>query len=109
MPGKNCCIVNCGSCRRIKNIGIFKLPSLNKNKEWRELWLGEIKKTRVIDKHFQELIEKDHVYICEKHFREDIEICKLYNFLRLKCLFEIFPVLIYLVFVYIILYDIYFF
>ena len=45
MPGKNCCIVNCGSCRRIKNIGIFKLSSLNKKKEWQELQLGEIKKT----------------------------------------------------------------
>lgn len=79
MPGKNCCIVDCGTCRRpkFKDIGIFKLPALNVDKAWRESWLGEIKKTRTVDKHFQDLINKDHVYTCEKHFRdEDLEICK---------------------------------
>ena len=45
-----------------------------------EEWLGEIKKTRVLDQNFKELIEKDRVFTCEKHFAaENIEICK-YSF-----------------------------
>lgn len=77
MPGENCSVVGCGSCRSTKGLGIFKLPSEKSNKEWRERWLGELKKTRTLDSHFRSLIEKDHVYTCEKHFREeDIEICK---------------------------------
>ena len=76
MPGQNC-IIGCGACRRMKGLGIFKLPSEDANKEWRSIWLGEIKKRRTVDKHFQDLINKDHAYTCEKHFRkEDIEICK---------------------------------
>lgn len=70
MPGANCCIVGCGSCRRKTNdeesqkIGIFKLPTVQANKKWRDKWLAEIKRTRL-------------VYICEKHFSpEDIEICE---------------------------------
>ncbi len=44
---------------------------------WRKEWLGEIKKMRDLDQSFKELIEKDHVHTCEKHFAaEDIEICK---------------------------------
>ena len=79
MPGKNCCIPNCGSCRRKKNIGIFKLPSSKNDKEWREKFLGEIKKTRTVDNQFQGQIDKDHVYTCERHFREEeIEICKIF-------------------------------
>ena len=85
MPGKNCSIVGCGSCRRSKGIGIFKLPSAETNEKWREEWLGEIKKTRVMDANFRQLIGKDHVYTCEKHFREeDIETCKCANNLFFK-------------------------
>lgn len=77
MPGENCCIVGCGTSRRTKGIGIFKLPSLAVEKEWREKWLQQITKSRVLDKNLKEQIGKDKVYTCEKHFRtEDIEICK---------------------------------
>ena len=27
MPGENCAVFGCGSCRRTKGIGIWKLPS----------------------------------------------------------------------------------
>jgi len=77
MPGENCCVVGCGSNRRMKGLGIFKLPSKNLYKEWREKWLNEITKYRVIDKSFKAQIEKDNVYTCERHFHPDeIEICK---------------------------------
>ena len=43
----------------------------------RDQWLGEIKKTRTVDKNFLELIKNDRVYTCERHFKnEDIETCK---------------------------------
>ena len=46
-------------------------------KKWRSDWLTAITKTRVVDKSFKELIAKDRVYTCERHFAsDDIEICK---------------------------------
>ena len=54
MPGVNCALIGCGSCRRTKGIGIFKLPSAkdDKHKRWRGEWVGELKKTREVDKDF---------------------------------------------------------
>ena len=71
MPGVNCAVVGCGSCRGTKGIGIFKLPSAkdDKHKRWRDEWVGELKKTREVHK----------VYACEKHFKDEvIEICKYF-------------------------------
>ena len=46
-------------------------------KKWREEWLSEITKTRVIDKVFQKQINSNKAFICEKHFKpEDVELCK---------------------------------
>ena len=48
-----------------------------KHREWHEAWLGELKKTRVINSDFRDQIRNDRVYTCEKHFApEDVEICK---------------------------------
>ncbi len=79
MPGDNCAVFNCGSCRRTKGIGIFKLPAANNDnkKKLTEELLNEIRKSRVLDKAFKERIKNDRVFICEKHFLpEQIEICK---------------------------------
>ena len=79
MPRVNCAIVGCGTSRRTKGIGIFKLPAAknDKYKKWREEWVSEITKTRVIDKAFREKILNDTVYTREKQFKaEDIELCK---------------------------------
>lgn len=77
MPGDNCSVYGCGSCRRHKDIRIFKLPREAVDKGWRDLWLGEIKKTRTVDKKFQEQIDKNNVFTCKKHFKEeDIIVCK---------------------------------
>ena len=61
MPGVNCTVVGCGTYRRTKGIGIFKLPVAknDKYKRWREEWLSGITKTRVIDKAFREKILND--------------------------------------------------
>ena len=60
MPGVNCAVVGCGTSRRTKGIGIFKLPAAKnaKYKRWREEWLSEITKTRVIDKAFSSSVRK---------------------------------------------------
>ena len=79
MPGENCSLFDCGTCRRTKGIGIWKLPvpPNAEYKKWREDWLNEITKTRVINKNFRQMIENDKVFTCEKHFKpEDVEICK---------------------------------
>jgi len=54
MPDVNCAIIGCGSCHRTKGIGIFKLPLAkdDKHKRWRDEWVGELKKTREVDKDF---------------------------------------------------------
>lgn len=86
MPGENCSIVGCGASRRIKGIGIFRVPSAVKYKEWRTNWLSQVTKSRVIDSAFREQIENDRVYVCEKHFNpEDIEIRKI---IFLSCIFQ---------------------
>ena len=78
MPGANCCIPLCGTSRH-KGIGIFGIivATEQKSTEWRENLLGEIKKTREVDKAFREQILKNSVKICEMHFKpEYIEIRK---------------------------------
>ena len=79
MPGDNCAVFGCGSCRRTKGIGIWKLPAAKDeaHKKWRHDWLSEITKTREIDHEFRKRIENDKVFTCEKHFDvEDFETCK---------------------------------
>ena len=78
MPGDNFSVFRCGSCRRNKGIGIWKLPTpLNDDfRKWSEAWLNKLTKYRVTDKDFQNQIDNDKGFTCEKHFKpEDIEIC----------------------------------
>jgi hypothetical protein len=67
MPGDNCAVFGCGSSKRKKGIGIWKLPNAKdeRHKEWREKWLNEITKTRAIDADFKKRI--DSVFTCEKN------------------------------------------
>ena len=79
MPGENCAVIGCGTCRRTKGVGIWKLPAAKNDayKKWRDDWLNEITKTREVDREFRERIKNDNVFTCERHFEaEDIEICK---------------------------------
>ena len=77
MPGENCCIVGCGTCRNQKDLGIFKIPS-PKDMQWRKKVLNIISTYRVIDPLFRKRIETSKVYICERHYEKDLIIqCKL--------------------------------
>ena len=47
------------------------------HKQWREDGLGEITKTREVDRDFKREVENDNVFTCEKHVHpEDTETCK---------------------------------
>ena len=72
MPGANCSLATCGTSRRTKGIGIFKLPAPvdDFHAEWRAKILSKITKDRVIDASFRNQIQKDKVHIFEKHFEE---------------------------------------
>ena len=65
--------------RKAVEFGSFQKPKDEAHKKWRNEWLQQITRSRDVDRHFKDLVEKDRVYTCEKHFKpEDIEICK-YN------------------------------
>ena len=79
MPGKNCAFVGCSSNSRHKQISLLKLPTVKDEttKKWRKEMLNVITKDRVVDETFKKQVEKDHAYVCEKHFREcDMYMCK---------------------------------
>ena len=90
MPGDNCAFNQCGTSRRSKGIGLFKLPTPRhsddvETKEWREKVLAVLKKYRVEDEGFKRQLAANTLHICEKHFRpEDIEICK-FNYTKFTC------------------------
>ena len=66
MPGVYCSVLGCGSCRRSKGIGIFKLS---------------VAKDEAHQMDFREQIKNDKVHACKKRFKpKDIEICK-YHFI----------------------------
>ena len=57
MPGDNCAVVGCGSCRRSKGIGIWKLPAPRNEeyKKWRVDWLNELTKFVLVCKRVRPL------------------------------------------------------
>ena len=80
MPGSNCSIFGCNTSRRHKGIAIFRLPNAKKDEEtakWSKEMLSIITRDRVMDDNLKKMIEKNNVFVCEKHFREqDIYHCK---------------------------------
>ena len=81
MPGENCAVFGCGTCRNQKDLAIFKVPTAKDEvtRKWRSEMLSIITRDREMDAKFKRLIEKDKVYICERHFELDqLWICKYY-------------------------------
>ena len=51
-------------------------PKDEAHKKWRDKWLQQTARSRDLDRLLKELLVKDLVFKCEKHFEpEDIEIC----------------------------------
>ena len=79
MPGDKCSVLGCGSCRRTKGIGIWKLSLLRTRltKEGKKIGSTNLTKSRVVDAELKkkEKIENDKVFTSEEHFAgEDIEV-----------------------------------
>lgn len=52
-------------------------PKNKAHRKWRENWLHELTKWRVLDAELKQWIENNKVFTSEKHFSgEDIETCK---------------------------------
>ena len=93
MPGENCAFFGCSTSRK-HGIGLFKLPCpwADENEEItrlktnaRESWLNLILRTRQSTPELKARIEKNNIYVCERHFKPECIIeCKyfLMNFVR---------------------------
>ena len=80
MTGDNCCINGCGSNRKDKTLGFFKLPSTKfaHHREWREKWLAILLKYRQ-DPEFKGLVKREKVRTCSKHYHpHEIIHCKYF-------------------------------
>ena len=62
--------------RKALEFGTFQNRRTKRTRNRTE-WLQQITQSRDVDRHFKDLVEKDRVYTCEKHFKpEDIELDK---------------------------------
>ena len=80
MPGANCSMYGCGTSRKHKDIGIFKLPLPKDDfhRKWRQDLIDIILRFRVLDESLERQINEDRIHICQRHFREDqFYVCKL--------------------------------
>lgn len=92
MTGSNCSIVGCTTNRNThKDRSIFRLPTGKKSPqalEWRKSWLNVILKDRDLDNNFKKQIQKNNVFVCERHFKEtDLLQCKFKSLMFCKQLF----------------------
>ena len=73
MPGQNCSIFGCGTCRNQKEYGLFKLPNgqTEADTKWRREMLNIITKHRIVDDKLKEKINENKIWICQKHFDDD--------------------------------------
>ena len=67
MPGDNCAFNQCGTSRRTKGVGLFKLPTANdeESTRWRREFLNVITRYRVKDKDFVRQLSSDSIHVCE--------------------------------------------
>ena len=89
MPGANCSIYGCHTCRskKYKGIAIFKVPAAKDdfNTTWRGRLIHAITKDRVIDESLRKQINECNLYICEKHYTSDQIIQRKYLIFILLC------------------------
>ena len=80
MPGANCSIFGCGTNRRHRGVGIFKIPAGKdeKSKEIHDAWIKVITRDRVVDDNFRKKIDSGSVYVCERHFKKEEIECREY-------------------------------
>eukprot|EP00111_Clytia_hemisphaerica_P001793 TCONS_00005052-protein len=76
MPGRgngaHCAIFGCSTCRK-HGLSLFRLPTAKNDRfaQWRSDMINSITKDRVADAVFKNKVEKNTIFICERHFREE--------------------------------------
>ena len=79
MTRSNCSIVGCNTTRKHKDIGQLRCPDPKKYPQWNKEFLSVVTKDRVVDDKFKKQIEKNNVYVCQRHFNdEDLWHCKVF-------------------------------
>lgn len=73
MPGENCSILGCGTCRNQLTWSIFKIPS-KKQEQWRLEVLRVILKYREMDASLRSRVESGKLYVCERHYKSDMVV-----------------------------------
>lgn len=72
MPGANCALLGCATSRK-SDLSLFKLPfaaqgdseyTVKLKTDAREEWL---RRTRELDEKLKKMIEKNNVFLCERH------------------------------------------
>lgn len=81
MPGANCALFGCSTCRK-RGLSFFKLPSpargdseetVTLKNNTRTEWLRVILRTREMIPELKQRIEKNGIYLSERHFKEFID------------------------------------
>ena len=76
MPGENCAILGCGTCRNQSVWSIFKIPP-HREEKWRADVLKVVLKYREMDASLRSRIDSGKVYVCERHYKSDMVVqCK---------------------------------
>ena len=86
MPGANCALFGCSTNRK-SDLSLFKLPSpargdreetatLKNNA--RTEWLRVILRTREMTPDLKQRIDKNEIYLCERHFKAEVIIDRKY-------------------------------
>ena len=86
MPGANCALFGCSTSRK-SDLSLFKLPSpargdreetatLKNNA--RTEWLRVILRTREMTPDLKQRIDKNEIYVCERHFKAEVIVDRKY-------------------------------
>ena len=76
MPGENCSILGCGTCRNQSTWSIFKIPT-KKQEKWRSEVLKVILRYREKDASLRGRVESGKLYVCKRHYKSDMVVqCK---------------------------------
>ncbi len=80
MPGANCALVGCSTSRK-SDLSLFKLPfagqgdsevTVKLKTDARKEWLRVILRTREMTPQLKTKIEKNTIFLCERHFKPEV-------------------------------------
>ena len=87
MPDRNCAFFGCPTSQRHK-LSLFRIPVVSAHesehtssvkKDARQKWLEIILRTREMTPDLKERIEKNNIYVCELHFKDECILKGVYT------------------------------